>query len=173
MFKTTNNTNRLETESSFLMKIWYFLEQDLLIWTCFVDLSSVKPFMFDRKDENVADNITDLKESEARYKALFDRTLYCVYVHNFEGKFLDANEAALKLLGYTRAEIPSLGFHTILDKDQLPTAIKATEEVLKNGSLKNPVEIKLRKRNGEYVWVETEASLIYRDGAPYLSLIHI
>jgi len=115
----------------------------------------------------VADNIAELKESEARYKALFDRTILLICVVDFQGNFLDANEALLKLLGYTREEIPSLHLYTILDKDQLPIALKATGEVLKNGFLRNPVEIKLRKKNGHYVWVEAEASLIYRDETPY------
>ena len=115
----------------------------------------------------MADNIAELKESEARYKALFDRTILLICVVDFQGNFLDANEALLKLLGYTREEIPSLHLYTILDKDQLPIALKATGEVLKNGFLRNPVEIKLRKKNGHYVWVEAEASLIYRDETPY------
>lgn len=114
----------------------------------------------------MADNIAELKESEARYKALFDRTILLICVVDFQGNFLDANETVLKLLGYTREEIPSLHLYTILDKDQLPIALKATGEVLKNGFLRSPVEIKLRKKNGHYVWVEAEASLIYRDGAP-------
>ncbi len=46
-----------------------------------------------------------LRESEIRYRALFDRFLYCVYVHDFEGRFIDANDAALNLLGYKSEEI--------------------------------------------------------------------
>jgi len=52
-----------------------------------------------------------LRESEEKYKALFDRSLDCVYVHDFEGNFIDANPAALDLLGYTKEEIPSVNFH--------------------------------------------------------------
>lgn len=33
-----------------------------------------------------------LWESEARYRAFFDRTLYYVYLHDFEGRFMDAKE---------------------------------------------------------------------------------
>ena len=107
-----------------------------------------------------------LKEIEARYKALFDRTLFCIFVHNFEGKFLDANDAALKLLGYTREDISSLDFYSLLEENQLPLAFKSMGEVIQNGSLKNPNEFKLRKKNGDYVWVEAEASLIFREGKP-------
>ncbi|MCK4823404.1 PAS domain S-box protein, partial [bacterium] len=108
-----------------------------------------------------------LQESEERYKALFDRSLYFVYVHDFEGNFLDANKATLNLLGYTKKDISSLSFSSLLDEEQLPIAIKSLGEILKNGYQKNPTKFKLKTKKGDYVWVETEASLIYRKGKPY------
>ena len=108
-----------------------------------------------------------LRESEARYKALFDKSLYSVYLHGLEGNFIDANEAALNLLGYTKEELPSLSFAKILEEDQLPKAFEVIEEIRKNGFQRKPVEYKLRKKNGKHVWVETEASAIYRGGTLY------
>lgn len=106
----------------------------------------------------------DIKE---RYKALYDRSFYIVYVHDFEGKFIDANKAALDLLGYTKEEIPSISFSSLLDEDQLPTAVKALSDILKYGYQKKPTAYKLRTKSGDYIWVETEASIIYREGQPY------
>ncbi|MBM4129232.1 MAG: diguanylate cyclase [Nitrospira sp.] len=108
-----------------------------------------------------------LRESEARYRAFFDRTLYCVFIHDFQGRFLDANKAALDLLGYRREEIPLLNLSLLLDTDQLHKALEILEEVKSTGSQKYHVEYRLRRKNGEYVWVETEASVIYREGKPY------
>lgn len=107
------------------------------------------------------------KELEERCRALFDRTLYCVYVHDFEGNFLDANETALNLLGYTRDEISSLDFTSLLDEDQLKTARKATKDLLKSGVQETPIEYRLRKKDGSYVWVEAEASVLFMEGKPY------
>ena len=108
-----------------------------------------------------------LKKIEARYKALFDRTLYCVYVHDFEGRFLDANDAALQLLGVTGEEIPSLHLASLIGEDQWPTALETIQEIKQTGYQKNPTQFKLEKKDGESVWVETEASAIYREGKPY------
>ena len=41
------------------------------------------------------------------------------------------------------------------------------EEVKQKGFKREPTEYKLKRKNGEYVWVETEASIIYRNGEPY------
>ena len=59
-----------------------------------------------------------LQETEERYRALFDRSLDSVYIHDFEGNFIDANPAALKLFGYTKDEIRSLNFASLLSQDQ-------------------------------------------------------
>jgi PAS domain-containing protein len=49
-----------------------------------------------------------LRESEERYRALFERSIDSVYLHDFQGRFIDANPAALKLVGYSLEEITSL-----------------------------------------------------------------
>ena len=107
------------------------------------------------------------KEKEERYKALFDRSLFCVYIHDFKGHFLDANKAALDLLGYKKEDILSLDFSSLLEEDQASKAFKILEEVRKTGFQKKPEEYKLRKKGGGHVWVEVEASLIYRKGRPF------
>src|SRR4030043_1134876 len=117
------------------------------------------------KQRNQAEE--ELRENKERYKELFDRSIYCVYVHDFEGRFIDANDAALNLLGYKKEDIPSVNFSTLFDEDQLPIAFKNMEELLQTGSQKSPIETKLRKKDGGYVWVEAEASVIYRKGKPY------
>jgi two-component system sensor histidine kinase UhpB len=108
-----------------------------------------------------------LKESEERYNALFDRSLSYVYLHDFNGKFIDANDAALKALGYNRREILPLNFASLLEKSQLLKAIQSLEEIIRTGRQKKPDEYKLRRKDGSHIWVETEGSLIYKDGKPF------
>ena len=108
-----------------------------------------------------------LKESEERYNALFDRSLSYVYIHDFNGQFIDANAAALKALGYKRKEMLALNFVSLLDESQLPKAIKSLQEIIRSGHQKKPDEYKLRRKDGRYIWVETEGSLIYKDGKPF------
>ena len=108
-----------------------------------------------------------LKESEERYNALFDRSLSYVYVHDFNGQFIDANAAALKALGYKRKEMLALNFASLLDESRLTKAIKSLQEIIRSGHQKKPDEYKLRRKDGRYIWVETEGSLIYKDGKPF------
>lgn len=107
------------------------------------------------------------RESEERYRALFERSLYAVYVHDFEGRFLDANEATLNLLGYAKEELLSLNLSSLLGEEQLRVALKDHEEIKQKGFQKEPTVYKLRRKDGDFVWVETEGSLIYQQGKPY------
>ncbi len=111
-----------------------------------------------------------LRVSEERYLSLFDRSLDCVYIHDLEGNFIDANPAALVLLGYTREEIPRITFGSLIGEDQLGLARETIMSIVENGSHPGLVEYRLLKRNGEYVDIETKGSLILHDERPYAIL---
>jgi len=108
-----------------------------------------------------------LRESSERYTALFDRSLDCVYIHDFEGNFTDANPTALKLFGYAKEETLSLNFASLLSQDQMSLALQTLEKVKKNGFQKDITEFKLTAKNGEHIYIETKASLLYHEGEPY------
>ena len=105
-----------------------------------------------------------LQESEERYNALFERSLDLVYVCDFEGKFIDANNAALKLIGYKKEEISSLNFASLLSEDQLPLAFKVTQEIRETGIQKELVEFRLKCRNGKELHIESKGSAIMSNG---------
>lgn len=109
----------------------------------------------------------ELRESEERYQALFERSLDAVFINDFQGTFIDANPEALRLLGYQKDEIKGLNYARLVSGDQLTQALEAMEEIIRTGSQKKPLELRLTKKNGDYLFVETKGSLIYREGKPY------
>ena len=111
--------------------------------------------------------IRRLKDAEERYNSLFDGSLDCVYLCDFKGRFIDANNAALEMLGYTSDEIRSLKFSSLLDQGQIIKAYNVVREIKKYGYQKTIREFKLKRKNGEFIHVETMGSLIYRDGKPF------
>jgi len=108
-----------------------------------------------------------LRESEERYKALFNSSFELVYLHDFKGNFIDANPVAFKLLGYNKEELGSLNFSSLLDKGQFWKAIKTIKEIKKYGRQKEPTEYRLKTKNGTFVDIETTAEMVYRNGKPY------
>ena len=120
-----------------------------------------------RSKEIILEQEEALRETQERYSALFNRSLFCVFVHDFEGNFLDANEAALRLLGYTREEISSISIASLLTEDQVPEVVESLEHMKRKEAQKELTTWKLKRKDGSFVWVETEASLIDRCGKPY------
>jgi diguanylate cyclase (GGDEF)-like protein/PAS domain S-box-containing protein len=107
-----------------------------------------------------------LRESDERYRTLFERSLDAVYVHDFEGRFLDANDAALRLLGYSREEIAGLAFADLLDSSQLQVAIATTSELITTGRQRKPVTYRLKRKDGSFIEMETTAAVVHNNGRP-------
>lgn len=103
---------------------------------------------------------------EKRFRALYERSQLAVYVHDFEGRFLDANDSALKLLGFSRDELLAINFATLLDESQLPLAMATALELLETGAQKRLTEFKLRRKDGTWIWVETAATTLYDGEKP-------
>ena len=119
---------------------------------------------------DLMNTINRAKEYEEHYKSLFNRSFDLIYIHDFEGRFIDANPAALQFFGYTWNEITSLTFASILGRDQIPSAFKVLEEIRANGYQSGLSEYEMTTKKGTVIYVETNGTLIYRDNKPFAIL---
>ncbi len=108
-----------------------------------------------------------LRESDERYQALFERSLEYIYINDLEGHFLEVNDAALDAMGYSREELLMLNYADLLSEAHLMTAFEALREVVETGSQAELTEYRLKTKTGGHIWVQTKATLLYRNGAPY------
>ena len=105
-----------------------------------------------------------------KYRAIFNHKLNCLYLHDLTGRFIDANEAALDLLGYTRDEIQGAEFVSIIEKGHLPKAFKFLEDIIHDNYEQRVVEYKLKRKDGSSIWINTGGSLIRKKGKPWAVL---
>lgn len=108
-----------------------------------------------------------LRESEARYRSLFDLSHNTIYILDLEGRFIDVNTAGLALLGYEQKDVPSLSLQSLVIPEQTQQAVKVFRETLMYGYQHEVSEFTLRCKDGSLVDVEAMASLIYREGRPW------
>jgi PAS domain S-box-containing protein len=106
-----------------------------------------------------------LRASEERYRALFERSLTPVYLHDLEGRFIDANAAAVNMMGYSKEDIGKVTMAELMSADQLPLAFKAIQEVVETGAQREPTEFRLRHKDGREVHVVTQGAAVLCGGA--------
>ena len=57
--------------------------------------------------------VAKLTANGEKYQAVFNNKLNCIYMHDLSGNFLDANDAALNLMGYRQEDIPKLNITSV------------------------------------------------------------
>ena len=78
---------------------------------------------------------TLMRESEARFRRIFDSNMTPVYFWDVHGNITDANDAFLKLFGYTRKDLASrtLTWRTLIPSGYEPIERHNLEQLLRTG----------------------------------------
>ena len=89
-----------------------------------------------------------LRESEEKYRRLFEESRDSIFITTREGTVIDVNQAGLELFGYTEEEMMSLNIRDIYaDPDDRPGF---QQEIEQKGFVED-YEIKYRKKNGTVI----------------------
>ena len=111
---------------------------------------------------HVLKDITDRREAERRYRELFDNVQEGVFFSSPEGRFIEVNDALVRMLGYqNREELLKLDPETqvYVSTEQRDKIVKLLNE---HGSVQN-FEVSLRRRDGTLIHALENAFLV-RDG---------
>ena len=100
-----------------------------------------------------------LRESEEKYRSLFEQSKDALVITTSHGKVIDANSASMELLGYTKKEILELDFQKLyVDPDD---GYRLLKEMKEKGSVKN-FEAKVRGK--DHVEMDCILDLVCRRG---------
>ncbi|MHA1987069.1 MAG: PAS domain S-box protein [Promethearchaeota archaeon] len=110
------------------------------------------------------------EEIEEKYKDLFEYSLDLIYVSDLRGKFLDANDIALEMLGYKREEIPNISFIDLIDKDEMIKAFEVIKEIKDTGKQSTRRQYKLKTKYDKVIFVETFAIPLRKNNKIYAIL---
>ncbi|MGQ0762154.1 MAG: PAS domain S-box protein [Acidobacteriota bacterium] len=106
-----------------------------------------------------------LRQSEGRYRELFENSRDAIYLHDMSGRYLSVNRAAEELSGYSRDEILGKNFTDFVSAEFIP-------EIRENFAKKQGTtgatmyEIEVIKKNGKRVPVEVNSRMLYKEGEP-------
>jgi PAS domain S-box-containing protein len=106
-----------------------------------------------------------LRESEERYRELFENSKDALYVHDMGGRYTSVNRAAETLSGYTREELIGEHFSAFVDpKYQAQVQGKLLSKL--EDAAETTYEIEIITKQGSHVPVEISSRLIFENGAP-------
>ena len=94
-----------------------------------------------------------IKESEERYRTLFDNTPFSIVIFDSNGTIIDFNSSTERLFGYKREELVGLHYSALstYNKEQIPKINKRYEKLL-SGEIPDPIEIECIKKDGSKFW---------------------
>jgi PAS domain S-box-containing protein len=106
----------------------------------------------------------ELRNSEARYRTLFDRSPASITLVDHTGVIVDCNSATEKLSGYSKDEIIGKPFEELLtlNPDDLPK-LRERFNMLSKGGPDSPYEFEIIRKDGEKRWIRVLNSLISID----------
>ncbi|MCX5874976.1 MAG: PAS domain S-box protein [Deltaproteobacteria bacterium] len=106
-----------------------------------------------------------LQQSEQRFHAILDQASDAIFVHDFDGRFLEVNRQACDSLGYTREELLQL---SVNDVNPGISRKNPKENFWKNLSAKDTfvIESSHRRKDGSFFPIEIHIGALEYDNQP-------
>jgi PAS domain S-box-containing protein len=136
----------------------------------------VKTKMFKDEQGNqkylfISRNITErrntelaLMESEEKYRNLYKNSPNAVLLSNISGLLLEMNSSAESILGHSKSEMIGRNYIELdlVNSDQILALKNITKQLLKGNNPK-PIELQIKKNNGNMTWILFQSSMIKLD----------
>ena len=111
-----------------------------------------------------------LKESEEKYRHLFENSPFSIVLLNFEGKIIEMNKATTKLFGYQEEDLIDKKYLTLTDifpNETLP-GLRLVQDLMSKGEPSDPIMrpqiTKIYNKDKKAMWTESELSTINISG---------
>lgn len=105
---------------------------------------------------------SNLRESEERFRAIFDQAPSGIAVVNLEGGYIDLNERLAEMLGYTKEElIGGKTFQDVTYPEDLTLNLAFKARMLAGEITQYKMEKRYIRKDGQIIWANLSASQIH------------
>jgi len=114
----------------------------------------------------------ELRDSEEKYRFLFEKSPSSILLINASGKVVDCNPALEELIGYDRTELIDKSFSKLpfMPSKYLPVLFKRFKQ-LSNGESTSSIDLQLIKKDGSLIWVNYDSSLVKMGDKTYIMVM--
>lgn len=114
-----------------------------------------------------------LKDSEVRFRKIFDDAATGIAITTLEGRFVDGNRAYCEMLGYAPEELKQKTFADITHPEDREDNIGLIRELIEGKRDALRYEKRYLHKNGTPVWVRISVSLHHNVGGEAIGLVGI
>src|SRR5882672_703782 len=107
-----------------------------------------------------------MRESEERYRELFENANDIIYTIDLAGNFTSLNQTGERLTGYTQAEALSLNLTHVVAPDQLAIVRANLARKIEGDDTSSVYETEIITKAGGHLPLELSSRLIYQAGRP-------
>lgn len=107
-----------------------------------------------------------LQTSEEKYRQIFENANDAIWLHDMDGNIIAANDAAAKLIGYSREELSHMNVKSLLSKESRMSARKIREKLLKGEYVEQPYEQNVITKQGEHTIFKLTTNVVRIAGQP-------
>jgi len=100
-----------------------------------------------------------LEKSEEKYRSIFENPIVGTYKSTLDGKYIDANSALVKMLGYPSKK-------ELLSVDIKKDLYCSEKDRPSHNNRKKPFKVHLKRKDDSKIWVEVSSKVIYDNGKP-------
>ncbi|MBU4581370.1 MAG: PAS domain S-box protein [Proteobacteria bacterium] len=109
-------------------------------------------------EQRVADRTATLRESEERYRVLFEGSIHGILIVDLElGRFIYANPSICRMLGYSKTELQQLGIADIHPEDSLDH-VKTTFDLQRPGEKALAPQLPCLRKDGTVFYADITAA---------------
>jgi PAS domain S-box-containing protein len=113
-----------------------------------------------------------LRESEERYRMIFDKGQIGIAVSDLEGRLLLTNPSFQRMLGYTESELQNKNFRELTLDTDLPEENRYVSELIEGKRDGYDIEKRYIRKDGGIIWVEIAASMLRNvEGKPAFGVV--
>src|SRR5256714_4056044 len=106
-----------------------------------------------------------LRESEERYRDLFENANDIIYTHDLAGNYTSVNKVCEKITGYTSDEALGMNLTQSIAPEYLETALRMHAGKM-NDKAPSAYELEIVAKDGHRIALEVSSRLTYQDGKP-------
>ncbi|MGK5674030.1 putative bifunctional diguanylate cyclase/phosphodiesterase [Micromonospora sp. URMC 106] len=115
-----------------------------------------------------------LRDSEARFRAVFVGAATGIGIAGIDGKIIDVNQAFADMLGYSIEELRQINVASLFHPDDAAGMWELYQELIEGKHDRARVEKRYYRKDGSVVWTDLSVSLIrHDDGRPRFTVAMI